>query len=93
MTIELFLSIFTVSLVVGVAVARWWIVLAAPVLLFVWVVAVAVSGGENSDGMPDWLLTLYVGAFLGIFSICGLVLGVAWGKFFRERWGRAQQPG
>lgn len=91
MTIEeLAIPIAATSLLIGIAVPRWWIVMAAPLLLTVWVVAAAVLGGENSDGMPDWLVTLYYGAFFALFSTCALVLGVVWGKFVRERWSRAR---
>lgn len=81
----LFIPIVVVSLLVGLVVARWWVVLTPVALLVALVVGVAVMGSENSDGEGGWFVTLFVGAFLALFAVCGLLVGVVWGRLIRER--------
>jgi hypothetical protein len=78
------LVVLVVSVVVGVAVARWWIVPVPPILVAVWVL-IAALGGDTERETDPWVFALFYGGFVGLICITGLSVGVIWGRWLRDR--------
>jgi hypothetical protein len=86
-------AVFAGSTLLGVAVARWWLVPVPFVLCALWTVGAAVAGGVDGDGMPYWEIALFVGGFLAFAAALGLTAGVIWGRWLRERGAWPTRPG
>ena len=82
----LVLVIFGAALAaVGAAVPRWWVVPLPLVIAAAWVAYAAAVGGEDRDGVPVWQLTAFFGGALAGAGMLGLILGVVWGRWARDR--------
>jgi hypothetical protein len=53
--------------------------------LAIYVVGAAAFGGADRDGVPVWQLTLFWGGLIAGVAALGLGMGVAWGKWLRDK--------
>jgi hypothetical protein len=78
------LAVLVVAFGVGVAVARWWVVLVPAVLVAAWVLIAALGGDTEHETQP-WAFALFYGGFVAVVGTTGLSLGVIWGRWLRDR--------
>lgn len=79
------IGIVLAGLAAGVLHARWWLVAVPPAVIAAWVGWAAAGGGENSDGMPDWQIALFLGGLVALAASLGVAAGVVWGGWLRDR--------
>jgi hypothetical protein len=84
------IPMFAVSLIIGLAVARWWVVLTPVAVLILVAAGVAVAGGDNGDGTPNWQIAAFVVGYLALFAVGGLLVGVLLAPLLRERQARTR---
>lgn len=70
---------------VGFAYPRWRILLLMPALTTIWVTGAAIDRGEDSDGAAIWNWALFFGVVATVVVSCGMVIGIVWGRWWRER--------
>jgi hypothetical protein len=80
------------AVALGAAVARWWLVPLPLIVAAAWVVVAAAVGGEDREGMPVWQLAAFFGTVWGGAGMLGLILGVGWGRWARDRRSERSQP-
>lgn len=74
-----------VSVLIGVVVARWWVVPVPLAAVGLWVAGAALFVGEDREGTDVWVVALFFGGFFAAASAVGLSVGVLCGKWLRRR--------